>query len=288
MTLFRNAKLVLPSGVLPNGWLLASDGRIAELGGADVQPTRLSDVVDLGGAYLAPGFVDMHVHGGGGASFTTGDPQDALRTVEFHRLHGTTTTIASTVTAALPDLERQISELAGLVEDGVLAGVHLEGPFLSKVRCGAHDPSLLRPPELPVLAKLTAAGRGTVRMVTLAPELAGGLDSVEWLADQGIIAAIGHTDADADQTRAALDRGAAVATHLFNAMRSLHHREPSAANALLDDSEAMLLSQAGIDSDEDADCVVEMGGRGVANAPHMVTETAIRGFYQHYRAVMGL
>jgi N-acetylglucosamine-6-phosphate deacetylase len=246
LTLLRNARLVLPGGILPDGWLRTADGLIAGCGGPDApHAPRLEglppkDIVDLDGALLVPGFVDMHVHGGGGASFTTGDPNEALRAVEFHRGHGTTTTIASTVTAALPDLQRQVSNLAGLVEDGVLAGVHLEGPFLSKVRCGAHDPSLLRAPEQAVLADLVAAGRGTVRMVTIAPELPGGLDAVQFLAEQGIVAAIGHTDAAADQTKAALRRGASVATHLFNAMRSLHHRHPSAANALLDDGAAVL------------------------------------------------
>ncbi|MGH8889872.1 MAG: N-acetylglucosamine-6-phosphate deacetylase [Acidothermaceae bacterium] len=246
MTLLRNVTLVRPNAVISNGWLLTTGERITAFGSsADEVPgnefaNSTSETFDLGGAYIVPGFVDMHVHGGGGASFTTGDPQEALRAIDFHRAHGTTTNIASGVTAAIPDLEKQVSELAGLVEDGTLAGLHLEGPFLSTARCGAHDPALLRAPELPLLEQLVAAGRGTIRMVTLAPELPGGLDAVKWLADQGIIAAVGHTDADAPDARSALNRGASVATHLFNAMRGLQHRDPTAANALLSDNEAIL------------------------------------------------
>jgi len=247
VTLLRNAAVVRPNEVIADGWVLTSGDRIVAFGSsADEVPgsgevaDSTSETFDLGGAYLVPGFVDMHVHGGGGASFTTGDPQEALRAIEFHRSHGTTTNIASGVTAAISDLEKQVSELAGLVEDGQLAGLHLEGPFLSAVRCGAHDPALLRAPELPVLDQLVAAGRGTIRMVTLAPELPGGLDAVKWLADHGIIAAVGHTDAAAPDARSALNRGASVATHLFNAMRGLQHRDPTAANALLSDTEAIL------------------------------------------------
>jgi N-acetylglucosamine-6-phosphate deacetylase len=244
VTLLRNATLVLPRGVVANGWVQINNGRIAGCGSVEslpeIPPSASSESIDLDEHYVVAGFVDMHVHGGGGSSFTSGDRDDALRAIDFHRAHGTTTTIASTVTADLDDLEHQIVVLSELVREGRIAGIHLEGPFLSSARCGAHDPALLRAPEIPVLERLVDAGRGTIRMVTIAPELPSGLEAVKWLANQGIIAAVGHTDAEAAEARAALDRGASVATHLFNAMRGLQHRDPTAANALLADDAAVL------------------------------------------------
>ena len=114
--------------------------------------------------------------------------------------------------------------LSELVEQGDLAGIHYEGPFISPCRKGAHDETLLRDPDPATVRKLVEAGRGAVRMVTLATELPGGIESVRLLADLGVIAAIGHTDATYEQTRGAIDAGATVATHLFNAMPPLQHR----------------------------------------------------------------
>jgi N-acetylglucosamine-6-phosphate deacetylase len=184
--------------------------------------------VDLGGRYLAPGFVDMHVHGGGGASFLD-DPRAA---VAFHQRHGTTTCLASLVTAPIPELATQVSALTPLVADGVIAGVHLEGPFLAAARCGAHDPALLRAPARADVATLLDAG--PVRMVTIAPELPGAPEAIRQVVDGGTVAAIGHTDATYDEARAGLAAGATVGTHLYNAMRPLHHREPGVITALLD------------------------------------------------------
>ena len=128
--------------------------------------------------------------------------------------------------------------LADLVDDGLLAGIHLEGPWLSPRYAGAHDPDLLTSPTPPAADALLEAGRGHVRMVTLAPELEGGLDAVRRLTDAGVVAAIGHTDATYDVACAALEAGARVGTHLFNAMRGLHHREPGPIAALLEHPDA--------------------------------------------------
>lgn len=220
------------TGVDEEGWLELAGGRIAAAGAG--QPPRAPDH-DLAGRWVVPGFIDVHVHGGGGASFGSEDVEDARRAIAFHRLHGTTTTLASLMTAPPDELERSLAGLADLVEAGELAGVHLEGPFLSAARCGAHDPRLLRAPAPEELSQLLAAGRGSVRMVTLAPELDGGLDAVRRVVGHGAIAAIGHTDASYELTRAAADAGATVATHLFNAMRPLHHRDPGPVPALLED-----------------------------------------------------
>ncbi len=230
LVIISNVRLIRPDGVHP-GWLEVSGSRIAATGIGAAPEAGL----DLGGRYVAPGFVDMHVHGGGGASFSD-DPRAAF---EFHRTHGTTTSVASLVTEPLPVLAEQIASLAALVDEGVLAGIHLEGPFLAAARCGAHDPALLRAPDASSVAALLAAGRGAVRMVTVAPELPGAPDAIRQIVDAGAIAAIGHTDATYDEARAGLAAGATVGTHLFNAMRPLNHREPGVITALLD-SDAVL------------------------------------------------
>ncbi|MFC0432347.1 N-acetylglucosamine-6-phosphate deacetylase [Kutzneria buriramensis] len=234
MYLLRHARLVLPGGVVHDGRLAVDGEWITELGtGANGGPHADTQVVDLTGYVIVPGFVDMHVHGGGGGSFGE-DLDQARRVVEFHRAHGTTTSIASTVTMPLPELERAVEALSGLVQDGLLTGLHLEGPFISKARCGAHDPALLREPDEHVVGKLLERGHGAIKMVTLATELNGGLRAVRQLTDNGVIAALGHTDSSYEQARAAIDAGVTVATHLFNAMRGLHHREPGPIAAMLE------------------------------------------------------
>jgi N-acetylglucosamine-6-phosphate deacetylase len=223
------ARVVLPTGVVENG-RLAVDGRtIAPYPGSEATG------LDLSGHWVVPGFVDMHVHGGGGASFSSGTAEEALTVARTHRRHGTTTMVASTVTGELADLMRQAAALSELVEQGELAGIHFEGPFIAPGRCGAHEPSLLRDPDPADVRKLVDAARGTARMMTLAPELPGGLDSVRLLAEHGVIAAVGHTDSGYEATLEAIEAGATVATHLFNAMPGLHHRTPGPVAALLED-----------------------------------------------------
>lgn len=236
MTTLVNARIVQPHGVLA-GWIRVADGRIAEIGSGD--PTEPPDH-DLDGSLVVPGFVDVHVHGGAGGSYPTGDHDQALRAREYHLEHGTTTTVASLVTSSLLDLTKTVGRLAELCDDDVLAGIHLEGPYLARSRCGAHEPDQLRAPDRAELAALLDAGRGHVRMVTVAPELRGangrtsGIDLIRDVVAWGAVAAVGHTEATYEEARAAFDAGATVATHLFNAMRPLHHREPGPIGAALE------------------------------------------------------
>ncbi|MFF0748214.1 N-acetylglucosamine-6-phosphate deacetylase [Streptomyces sp. NPDC004267] len=228
-TVLAGARVVLPTGIVENGRVIVENGRIA--GSAPAEAPTL----DLSGHWLVPGFVDMHNHGGGGASFTSGTVDEILTGVRTHRLHGTTTVVASFVTGEMDFLSRRAGLLSELAEQGDIAGIHFEGPFISPCRKGAHDETLLRDPEPAEVRKLLDAARGQARMVTLATELPGGLDSVRLLAEHGVIAAIGHTDATYEQTRAAIDAGASVATHLYNAMPALGHRAPGPIAALLED-----------------------------------------------------
>lgn len=233
--ILASSRTLLPGGLAP-GWVRVEGDRLAEVGlGA---PTS-GPVVDLGESLLAPGLVDMHCHGGGGGSFPTGDPDQARAAIAAHRRAGTTSLMASLVADSPDRLREQVRGLAPLVAAGELLGVHLEGPCLSPAHHGAHDPALLRSPAdvdlVGLVDRLTDEFGPVVRMVTLAPELDGGPEAVRGLAARGVVAAIGHTDATYEQTRAALAAGAPVATHLCNAMRGLHHREPGPILACLQD-----------------------------------------------------
>ncbi|MCQ4212251.1 N-acetylglucosamine-6-phosphate deacetylase [Streptomyces longispororuber] len=223
------ARVVLPTGTVTDGRVIVDGSRIAGSAPADAA------VLDLSGHWVVPGFVDMHNHGGGGASFTSGTVEDILKGIHTHRLHGTTTVVASFVTGEMDFLVQRAGLLSELAEQGELAGIHFEGPFISPCRKGAHDETLLRDPDPADVRKLIDAARGKAKMVTLATELPGGIDSVRLLAEHGVIAAIGHTDATYEQTVEAIDAGATVATHLFNAMPQLGHRAPGPIAALLED-----------------------------------------------------
>jgi N-acetylglucosamine-6-phosphate deacetylase len=185
--------------------------------------------------WVVPGFVDVHVHGGGGFDYATEDPQVAIEARMFHAAHGTTASLASLVTASPEVLCRQISTIADLVDDAYFDGIHLEGPFLSPAQRGAHERSLLLSPDPRTVDQLISAGRGHLAMVTLAPELPQAIAAITRFVGAGIRVAVGHTDADRDAIAAALDAGATLATHLFNAMRSVHHREPGPVPLLLSD-----------------------------------------------------
>ncbi len=225
-----------PSGPMEGGWVEVTGDRITGAGGAT--PPAPADLQLTG--TLVPGFVDMHCHGGGGAAFTSGSAREAEQVIATHRAHGTTSLMASLVTYTVDRLEETVRSLTPLVEAGELVGIHLEGPWLSSDHCGAHDPALLRAPEPADVERLLEAGRGAIRMVTLAPELDGGIAAVKQLVGAGVTAALGHTDARYAVARDALDAGVSVGTHLFNAMRGLHHREPGPILALLEEERAVM------------------------------------------------
>ncbi|MEV0896757.1 N-acetylglucosamine-6-phosphate deacetylase [Actinoplanes sp. NPDC049802] len=187
----------------------------------------------VGDDVIVPGFVDIHCHGGGGHTFTTGDAGAARKAAAFHLGHGTTTMLASLVSSPFELMRSATAEYRPLVAEGVLAGIHFEGPYLSHARCGAQNPAYLRDPSTAEIAELVEVGDGAVRMMTIAPELPGAPEAIGLLRRGGVIAAIGHTDATYDQTHAGVAAGATVATHLFNGMRPPHHREPGPVVGLL-------------------------------------------------------
>jgi N-acetylglucosamine-6-phosphate deacetylase len=208
-SLLKNARVVTTDGVLEPGWV--------ELDGATIHDVGLGareGGTDLGGRLLTPGFIDIHVHGGAGAAFQQGDPAASRRVAQLHLQHGTTTMLAGLGARPIDELVTVAQSLVGLVEEGVLGGIFYEGPYLSQQRRGAQDPSTLREPNMAEMQRLLDAGRGMVRMVTIAPELPGALDLIRAVVEAGTVAA---------------------ATHLFNGMRPIHHRDPGPVVAALGD-----------------------------------------------------
>ncbi len=186
---------------------------------------------------------DIHCHGGDGAHFGT-DPSANRAAMGFHRRAGTDQLVASLVSASDADLSAAVSALAPLVRSGDLVGIHVEGPFLSQHRRGAHNPAVLRQPDTGLVERLVAiaadAGHpGALVQWTFAPELEGSRELIAVLVEAGIVPAVGHTDADASTCADALaaiaeaQNGPALVTHLFNGMAPMHHRAPSAAGAAL-------------------------------------------------------
>ena len=194
-------------------WLEIEDGVIRSInsGTAPEYDLRYEGI-------LIPGFVDIHCHGGGGKYFASLTDFEIAQVIATHRAGGTVAGLASLVTEPIPNLISQIKRLVPFAQRGEIAGIHLEGPYLSHARCGAHDPNLLRTPTIAEVQTLLDAGQGFIKMITIAPELDGALEVIEHLSKSGVIAAIGHSQSDAATALAAIDRGASVVTHFNNAM----------------------------------------------------------------------
>lgn len=240
----HSARIIDHGDIVEDGWIRVEDG-VVTVRGTGSEWTPADEIVDAtavagAGALLTPGFIDIHGHGGAGAAFDDG--MEAIRTGrDLHRAHGTTRAVISLVTASLDSLARSVALIADLTEtDSDILGSHLEGPFLDPGHHGAHEPSLLRHPAAADVSRLLDAGRGTVRQVTIAPELPGGIDAIRQIVAAGSAAAVGHTDADAAMAIAAFEAGASILTHAFNAMPGIHHRAPGPVLAAAADHRVVL------------------------------------------------
>ncbi|HEV7741898.1 MAG TPA: N-acetylglucosamine-6-phosphate deacetylase [Pseudolysinimonas sp.] len=231
--LLRGATAVDERGEVADAWVLLNGDVIAATGTGSAPDA--DDVIDLDGAIIAPGFVDLHGHGAGGHAYDDGGAELAAA-LAVHRAHGTTRSVVSIVTGPLAELRERLEEISVLsAADPLVLGAHLEGPFLARDRRGAHDPQFLRAPDQATIESLLEAAAGSICQMTLAPELPGGLDAVRQLTAAGVTVAVGHTEADLATTRAAFDAGARILTHAFNAMPGIHHRDPGPVVAALDD-----------------------------------------------------
>lgn len=236
--LFSDARLLDATGEIPRGWLLVEGDSIVATGPGD-PPSDVADAAadrrDLAGARLVPGFIDLHGHGGGGFAFDDG--LDAMRAaLATHRAHGTTRSVVSLVANPLDKLATSLRAVAELCRaDPLVLGSHLEGPYLAVRRRGAHAEEHLRAPSEETDDALLAAADGTLRQITIAPELPGAIGAIDRYVAAGVVAAVGHTEVDYDTTRRAFAHGARLLTHAFNAMPPILHREPGPLVAAFDD-----------------------------------------------------
>jgi len=244
-SVITEATVVTSTGVFDPGWVAVSDGRIAAVGrGPAPRPSERRDglVIEAAGRWVVPGFVDLHVHGGEGAQVNGDSPdevQDAVKRIaRYHARYGTTSLLATTVSDTPERLLATVEGVADFIrvgdpEGARVLGIHLEGPWLARVRMGAQNPATLREPSVEELQQLLLAGRGLIRLITIAPELPGAAEVIKAAKAAGVRVAIGHTDATFEQAVTAFTLGASHVTHLFNAMSGLHHRHPGAVTAAL-------------------------------------------------------
>jgi N-acetylglucosamine-6-phosphate deacetylase len=240
--LITNVQVVQPGTTLIGGWILLRGGIIHSLGGPGqplpgVKPETVR--VDGGSGYVVPGFIDLHVHGGQGWDFMYTHQEGLEAITRFHATHGTTRMLATSLTASRKQLDAMVHEIYRFTRSPMpyaqIAGVHLEGPFVSQEWRGAQNPAYIVPPQPEWLKDWMRRFPGLIRMVTLAPEVEGALEFIELLREAQIIPACGHTDSTYAQLSSAADRGLRHAVHTFNAMKPLHHREPGTVGAVLTD-----------------------------------------------------
>lgn len=234
--------LVLPDSVIADPWLLLEDGIIHSFGIRGDGLPQHSQHHDLPGALLSPAMLDIHVHGAANHDVMEGTPEGVSHVTRFLASRGVGAFLPTTVTAPVDDILRALDGLAtiiekpGSVEGAVPLGIHLEGPFLSHAKRGVHPPDLLQPPSIELFDRFWQAARGRIRLMTVAPELPNALDLIRHAAALGVRISLGHSDATAAEAQAGVAAGGVSATHTYNAMRGLDHREPGMLGAVLDDA----------------------------------------------------
>ncbi len=237
--LYHNCMMYTGTQVVRGGSLLVGGtGIITDAGGGRLvaEAPAGARIVDLKGRLVLPGFVDVHVHGGGGWDMLRGTPEDFAGAARYHAAHGTTSLLATTGGAPEAHTLKLLGHARRTIEErntggADVIGVHLEGPFLNPARKGAFEEAWLHPPDGGEMDRYLDASGGTIRIVTLAPELDGGEAFVRRLCAMGIRVSVGHSDATYEQMRDAVAWGARRTTHHFNGMRPLHHRDPGTAGA---------------------------------------------------------
>jgi N-acetylglucosamine-6-phosphate deacetylase len=237
----RNARIVLPEQVISNGFLEIADGRIVKVAEGEPSSSTSELIYDAHKATITPGFIDLHVHGGNGGAFTSIDPAEHNLAREFHLKNGTTSMLASTHTtefSSLLAILKSLSESSKSNRNGSkVLGIHTEGPFISEHKPGAHVIAQLKTGDLSSIEEVLSAADNFVSMVTVAPEIPGGLEAIKYLSGKNIISSIGHTNATYAQAVEGIKAGARSTTHLFNAMSPLAHRDPGAVGAVLDNED---------------------------------------------------
>ncbi len=238
-TAIINALIMRPGFPAAPGGVLISGGKINRIIPKDgLSPEPDQAVIDANGDYLVPGFIDLHVHGGGGSDFSDDGGRKLLRIIKFLAGFGTTSVLPTIATSSRENLEKIVKFIApiytGKKMGGRVLGINLEGPYLSIGKRGAQPLRFIRNPDLYEVEKLLDLAGGAVKIMTLAPELKGAFDLIRILNRSGVIAAAGHTTADYETMKKAIEAGISYATHIFNSYPPLHHRHPGAIGAILE------------------------------------------------------
>lgn len=242
----RGARKVDARGVQDHFWVVSDNGVIVATGTNEeefesacrsigVDPADSSAIIDAAGQIMTPGYIDIHAHGSWEKSFDDGpDGIDIARA--GHAVHGTTRQVLSLITNPIDVMCGNLRNVrAKMDERPDVLGAHLEGPFLSIKRKGAHDPECLKDPVPELVDELLAAADGCLRQITIAPELPHGISAIKQFTAAGVVPAVGHCDADYDMAKRGFNAGAGLITHMFNAMNGLHHREPGPIPAAVED-----------------------------------------------------
>ena len=237
--LIRNGDVLTPFEMIVDGAVLVRDGRIERVGPRpELDGGTVDALIDAAGGYICPGFIDLQVNGGGGVMLAEAPSVGSVERMARALVRtGTTSFLATIVTAP----EERMIEALNAVRDADQApppgarvlGAHLEGPFINPIRKGAHDERYIRDPDIELFQRLVDASGGSLRLITLAPELPGALDLIAAAREANVVVSIGHTDATYEETLRAIDAGATFATHIFNAMRPLSQRDPGVIGVLL-------------------------------------------------------
>ena len=240
--LMTNATVIMPDEVRRDCLIVIEDGIISQVGGGEYDPLLFDQIIDVQNRFLAPGFIDIHAHGNSGYDIMDKDAKGLDIIARYHLSRGVTSFLGATISAE----HSRLLAVANVVKDYVksqkddvseLLGIYLEGPFFNPQRSGAHPKRNLRLPSIDEVREILDTSEGLIKVVAMAPELDGALNLIAFLVSTGVKVALGHSEGTYLECSRAIDQGASIATHLFNAMIPFNHREPGIVGAVLDKSE---------------------------------------------------
>lgn len=232
--LIKNCKIVYLDKI-EEGSLLIKDGKIAEINPKFYED---DDVIDCKGLYISPGFIDVHIHGAGGYDTMDGTVEALTNIAKTIASHGTTSFLPTTMTCSMDDIKKAVETVAYCIdnkyEGANMLGVHLEGPFINLAMIGAQNPNYIQKPSIETFKKMVGENIGVIKSITLAPEIEGAKELIEYLSKANIVVSIGHSKAGYKEAMEGINWGISHSTHLYNAMTPLHHREPGIVGAVFD------------------------------------------------------
>lgn len=232
--LIKNCKIIFQDKI-EYGNVLIKDGKIEKITSETLDD---NEIIDAEGLYLSPGFIDVHIHGAGGCDTMDGTAESLNIISKTIASFGTTSFLPTTMTCALEDIKKAVAAAARCMEEGTeganIVGVHLEGPFISPSMIGAQNPKYIEKPSINTFKYMIGENLPIIKSITLAPEVEGAKELIEYLKNKGIVVSIGHSKATYKETVESIKCGVCHSTHLYNAMTPLHHREPGIVGAIFD------------------------------------------------------